>query len=393
MPGDDNISPIQSDIAKAQRAAQAAAMNKYMINQEASREGFTEWAELDVFNPFAMARRFQDIETRTRRKGREEELDKTEKDKKIIEIRRLEAISQQYQQENEELQAAQLLLLKGRIKEGDTREEILKKVLASYPDFSLADEALDFLIETSEGELAQKIRQAKEDLNIRFGRETRAGRNIGPQARAFAQAGLDNASGLRDMYRDITGNPRDASTLFAELSTKYSFEKMKSVIEFLLQSLGNDLRSKGPSISRAELHRLMTDTRSMQAILGVYRFFKSRMRLIHSAFERALLMTPVRLNFELLARLFMKYLQDRYPSAEKVLQLAMQMGISEELVAQVIIYTQMRDAVRQVAPKLFKAEQHRQDVLMSFMEALEELDEQLEEGEEEDEEEKEDKEE
>ncbi len=382
------IQPIHSDIVKAQQAAQAAALSKYAINQEASEEEFTQWAELDAFNPFAMARRFQDIETRTRRKGREEETERADKDRKIIEIKRLEEVSEQYQQKNHELEATKLLILKARIKTDDTKEEILKKVLESYPDFSLADEALDFLIETSESSLALKVKQAKEDLNIQFGREVRAGRNIGPQARAFAEQGLDNPSSLRDMYRDITGNPRDAAALFAELSSKYTYDKMKPVIEFLLQSLGSDLKSKGPSISRAELHRLMTDTRSMQAILGVYRFFKSRMRLIHSAFQRALLMVPMRLNFELLARLFMKYLQDRYPSSEKVLQLAMQMGLSDDLVAQVIIYTQMRDAVRQVAPKLFKAEQHRQDILMSFMEALEELDERLEEDEEEGEEKK-----
>jgi len=46
----------------------------------------------------------------------------------------------------------------------------------------------------------------------------------------------------------------------------------------------------------------------------------------------------------------------------------------------------MRDAVRGVAPKLFRSEQHRHDVLMSFLEALEELEDQIEEAEQENEE-------
>jgi type III secretion protein W len=106
------------------------------------------------------------------------------------------------------------------------------------------------------------------------------------------------------------------------------------------------------------------------------------MQLIMSAFARGGMSIPIRLTFELLAKQFMKYLQERYPSVDKALQLALQMGLAEELEAELIVYTQLRDAVRQVAPKLFRSEQHRQDVLMSFIETLEELEERKEEGEE-----------
>jgi type III secretion protein W len=93
----------------------------------------------------------------------------------------------------------------------------------------------------------------------------------------------------------------------------------------------------------------------------------------------------MRLTFEMLAKQFMKAVQERYPSADKILQLGIQLGLSEELLAQVIILTQMRDGIRQVAPKLFKSDQHRQDLLSAFLDAIEELDERLEEEEEEEE--------
>ena len=35
------------------------------------------------------------------------------------------------------------------------------------------------------------------------------------------------------------------------------------------------------------------------------------------------------------------------------------MGILDELLAEMTIYTQMRDAIRQVAPRLFRSEVHR----------------------------------
>jgi hypothetical protein len=46
----------------------------------------------------------------------------------------------------------------------------------------------------------------------------------------------------------------------------------------------------------------------------------------------------------------------------------------------------MRDAIRQIAPKLYKSDQHRQDLLGAFIDATEELDEKLEEEEDEDDE-------
>jgi len=128
----------------------------------------------------------------------------------------------------------------------------------------------------------------------------------------------------------------------------------------------------------------------MQAILGIYRYFKSRMNLIANAFERQGLRLPMRITFELLAKLFVKFLQERYPSSDKVLQMAQHLGLLEELLGQVIIYTQMRDAVRHVAPRLFKSEQHRQDVLSTFIDTIEDLDDRIEEEAEKEEEEKND---
>ena len=384
----EGIQKTHANPSNIHQAQQANAAARFAIIQESKAENFQEWAE--SLNPAAnAARQFDTLETKVKRKPKEEETQKTEKAEKAesedIQIENVDQISQQFEEKNPELHAKNLQLLRARISNKDSSEEILKKVLEAYPDVSLADEALDFLEATTSGELAEKIRDCKEKFNEISGREIRAGRNINVQARQFSEAGLGSPTGLRDLYRDVTGNPRDPATLFEELSTKYPFEKMKTVIAFVLHSLGTDMKSKGPSISRGELHRLMSETRSLQAILGVYRFFQSRMKLISSAFERQGLATTTRITFEMLAKLFVKFLLERYPSADKVAQLGVQMGISDEIIAEVIIFTQMRDGVRQVAPRLFRNDQHRQDILMAFIEALEDLEEQLEDSEEDDE--------
>lgn len=375
------ITPAESEVSRT-RSVRPEEAAKYAIQQEALEQEFMQWTELAAFNPLAMARRFESLETRVRRRGKEEETDRTKEEKKVQEVKEVEEVSEQFEQRNPELHARNLLLLRSRLNAQDDHETILKKVLEAYADYSLADEALDFLVRTAESKLVRGVEQAKETLNTLYGREIKAGRNIATAAREFSAQGLGSPTALRDMYRDITGNPRDPATLFEQLTSNFNFAKMKTVIDFLLHSLGADLKAKGPSISRAELHRLLTDARTLQAILGIYRFFGTRMNLIAGAFQKQGLTLSSRTNFEILAKLFMKYLQERYPSSEKVLQMAALLGISDEEAAQIIVFTQMRDAVRQVAPKLYKSPQHKQDVLMSFIEALEELEEEDEEEEE-----------
>ncbi len=116
------------------------------------------------------------------------------------------------------MNAKTLLILRERISAEDTPDEILNKVLSVYSDPALADEALDFLIETATPQTLAIIKLAKEQLNTAFGREVKAGRNMGIQARTFSEAGLGSPTSLRDMYRDITGTPRDPLILFNELT-------------------------------------------------------------------------------------------------------------------------------------------------------------------------------
>ena len=387
MSEDIHVSRIQQTQIQAQQSQKAAALEG--IIQIESEEGFQHWIDEGSFNPTIMARRFEQLETK-RRQTRKEESDKAAKSEEgHLLVEKLEEVSEQFERKNPELAARSLQLLRSRIRQQDTKEDILRKVLEIFPDYSLADEAIDYLIETTHGQLAIQVRLAKESLNATYGRQVRAGRNMAEQARQFSTKGLGTPTGLRDVYREYTGNPRDSSTLFNELSSQFDYQKMTILIDFLLHSLGSDLKSKGSSIDHAELHRLITETRKLQAILGIFRFFKSRMNLIATAFTRQGLQLSGKITFEMLAKLFMKFLQERYPSAEKILQMALQLGLAEEWIAQIIILTQMRDGVRGVAPKLFKSEQHRQDVLKSFMDAIEELDERLDEEEEEKEEKKE----
>jgi type III secretion protein W len=379
----ERVSSPEAEKLRAQKL-EAKREAKYDFAQEVSQARFEEeFAEYASFNPLAMSKKFQKLEEKVRTHEKREATEAEEEDTQ--ETGKLERIAKNYERRTDELNSRSLLYLKSLVKKNDNMRDIIRKVTELYPDQYLADEALDFLAETTarESALGGQIAAAKEEFNETYGREIRAGRNIRNEAKLFSKEGLGSPTSLRDLYRDITGNPRPPLTLFDQLTSSFDFEQMKKVIDFLLHSLGSDLKSKGPSIDKAELVRLSKETRSLQAILGLYRFFQQRLPSIKSAFSRAQLALPAILSFEVLARELVKLLQERYPSSDKVLLLSRSLGISEEIAAQIIIFTQYRDAMRQISPKLFRSEKHRQDLLMCIIDALSDL-EDMEEEEEED---------
>ena len=361
--------------------AQAAKELEELLIQEDAMVVDTE-ASLDEYvdvSPFSIYQRFRDL------KKLKEELpqtrtEKTTEEKANIKVENVEELAFQFQRNNEELQAKSLMILRSMVTDEDNPEEILAKILKNYPDHSLTDEALDFLIQTTEGKLKSNLESAKEKLHQDFGREVAAGRNMGTQAREFSKEGLGSATSLRDLYRDITGTPREPLKLFEELTNQFPYAKLSKVITFLLHSLGSDMKSKGPSIARPELLRLLTETRSLQGILGVFRFFKQRMPQVEKLFAFNQLSLPPQLTFESLGKMLIKLLNERFPNRDKLLQFANFLKISEKLAAQIIIFTLYRDALKQIAPQYYRNLQHRDELMRSLNDLLEDLEEEEEEG-------------
>jgi type III secretion protein W len=361
---------------------EVAAENAMQVESE---ESLNDYCEPAIFNPMAQAQRFKNLkELITKQPSSTETPDDVEEaDLKVADVEQVEEASERFHKNNFELNAKTLRILRSQVAKATTGDEILKVIEEVYPEAALADEALDFLVETTEAQLLAATQEAKEKLNKDRGKEIRAGRNMGAQAREFSQQGLGTPSSLRELYRDITLNPREPLKLFDELTEKFRYAKLKSAIHFMLHSLGSDLRSKGPSIQRGELKRLLDETRSMQGILGIFRFFQTRMKLIEREFSSYQLIMPPKLDFELLSKLLAKILAERFMSPEKILVTAKVLGIAEEIAAQIIIYSQMRDALKQIAPRYFRDPRHRDELLKTFMDTIDQLEDKLEEEEEE----------
>ena len=201
------------------------------------KEVFTE-----MVNPFA-------ARIRTHRKPRKAQLSRVQKSLKsgekadsIATAKQMKNSADDFQRRNPELKAKILIILREAIKSGDKAADIVKKILSFYPDVSLADEAMEFLLETTEGELHKEVQDAKAQLNKEYEREIIAGKNISEIARKTE--GLGTPTTLRDLYRDITGTPRETTTLFDELSNRNPVKELKKVNRYLFHSMRQDKKTK-----------------------------------------------------------------------------------------------------------------------------------------------------
>jgi type III secretion protein W len=376
----ERISEHRNVTLDAMKEVAAESSQELRNEQQESAGAFLSQVE-DMVNPYAAAIKKNDIKTH---KTRLEKMMKPgSNNPRIIPVTQIQDSAKQFQGKNPELGWEKLAALKQSIKEGDTKEIILSKIRVMFPDILNAADAFDFLLSFEkdvESDFKDQLLEAKAEFLEQNDREIKAGRNITTIARQAASKGLGTPSSLREMYQDITGNPRDSGTLFEQLSQKYAFKDLKKVIDFLLHSLGADMKSKGPSIEPGQLHRLFTEVKSLQAILGVYRFFNGRMRLLISQFKQQGIPIPQQLSFESMAKQFMGLCAERYPSADKVKQSAIRLGIDKWIGAKISTFSQFRDGVREVAiNQIYRSYQHRDDLYLSILEALEDLEDQWEE--------------
>jgi type III secretion protein W len=89
---------------------------------------------------------------------------------------------------------------------------------------------------------------------------------------------------------------------------------------------------------------------------------------------------PPELTFETMSKSFMDLVAERYPSADKVKAQARNLGIENNLVAKIIVFSQFRDAIREVAvTQIYRNLQHRDELFLAIIDALEDYEEELDE--------------
>lgn len=278
----------------AQIAAQALNNAEVLTAQDVSESSFAKAAAED-FNPVAMGAKMDKVATLKPPINKRVQKAQETGGKTIEAVKSLEDALKEFQEKDSELNHNNRLMnLRGKIKPGMSKEEIMGVIDELFHDAFQGDEAFDFLLEVPPEGLDAKdvatIREAKAEYAAKNKRAIAAGRIINAQAQEAKNQGLGieasdkTAESYRDVYLRITSEMPDPPTLFIQLSKKYKFEEIQKVLKLMYHSLGSDLKAGGAFIPRGQLNALMKTTRALQASFGVYRFFQSRIDLVKKMF-------------------------------------------------------------------------------------------------------------
>lgn len=369
------IEPIDN-LVKSQTSQALQNSVQASVVQEESKESFETFIDQFAVNTMQIIKRDgETLQKRIEKRVRSDHAEKSENEEEVpLEVEESQEVSGYYENKDSDIKKKPIQSLKEQLSKFDTEEDILQKVMDMYPDPIDAEAIFEVLLQTMPDELKEKIFNAKNKFEKRFERALKAGKNIFEEVQKFAKDGLAPPDELRQMYTELTGDPKPALELFEELLNKFTFEKMKQAIKFWLSALGADLNSKGSSIQPGELSNLIKEAKSLQAILGLYSFFASKQReLILNLARKNAVATP-QMNFKNLAKIFALFLKDMYPSPDKVIFMKNELGITANLHAQEAVFSIMCGAVKGVSPKLFRNQKHIEDVLSCFIDALEAID-------------------
>lgn len=382
-----NLGRIQSGITSTgrilgQEATEAANKAKESAAaQQASAKSLSADLEEEVPSGAQLKRYrsvLEELVGRTKKKGEE----KGTEGKALAPVKEIdeetERDSQQFFDENPGLsdqQKERLKSLLAEIKPEDSKAEILNKLNRYFPPNAnpvLAELALKYLMSMTDQQ--DNVKEAAQDFNTQYGGEVRSAKAAAEQK--AAKPGTVGAASIQDLYRDILHNPRDVNKLFDELSGKFSYRNLVKVIQSLMHLSGRDLKRE--SAERPELHAVISEVRILQGVLGVYRFFNSRMELVKKEYEaKTKTPLPPHINFESLAKEFVGLTMTTYLSESRVLQVAEKLGVRKNTAAAIIIISQMRDAVGQVSPRLYNSQGHKNELYTMILSTLETLDEEF----------------
>jgi type III secretion protein W len=124
--------------------------------------------------------------------------------------------------------------------------------------------------------LLDAIRELKDRLLQEAGPAVRAGLNIAKDLLAFAQRGLSETSGLRELYRfTVLGRPT-VNEMYQAIMSRYHETQFPQALDFLLQAAGSDLNAVGlgPSQDPVQLRQAIDDINHVQFIGNMHRQLK-----------------------------------------------------------------------------------------------------------------------
>ena len=221
--------------------------------------------------------------------------------------------------------------------------------------------------EDPSNELIPILKEVTENLLAESGPEIRAGLNISTAAVDFSEKGLGEIQSLRDFYRENILNYESLSKLYDALLKNFDEDDFEKAVFFLIEAVGNDLRSQGPSISPAQLKQIMDDLYRLEVVGNFHRDCASLIEQIQNLFELKIFLTPSELAGKILS-----LREEKWLVSSKVENLIKDTGISN-LEAKIFFLTELKKIVRTIPLKVFEDLDQREKFLAVIQETLDNM--------------------
>lgn len=246
---------------------------------------------------------------------------------------------------------------------GNPASETIRQILdKAFSDVSHRWAALDYtrtiLRETGENpELLDSVNRLAEEYQETFGPEIRAGLNIGESVTRFSDFGLSGTQELRDSYRNTVLKYEGFHETYFSLVNHYGLERLPQAVDFLIEAVGNDLASQGPSIAAPALQLILNDLYQVEVLGNIHRNCRSLLERMTIRFD-----TDIGISAHRLMDLILALKSDNWPKPEQVNAIVTESGI-KGIEAQICFTRELKELVADIPFKVYGDIRKRDQVL------------------------------
>lgn len=278
----------------------------------------------------------------------------------------------------------------------ETYEEIKNALDTNFDDPTLKHAALIGAIKLLEGqpgqeELKELLQQILKELLDSNGAEVRAGYNVSWVAESIAKGETDLIAQLRDFYCQIVFSDQSLVDTYHAImhdfpdeierkkreeekknKQKYVTEevdgpegqaRLEKALEFLMKSLGEELKSNRPSLEPSMLKKVLDGLCEMEFFRNTYRSFLDMLTKLNKDCQ-SVSIKPSRLINEILTRVTQDKIND-----EDFIKVAQQFGVPP-LQLSIHFLTRIYEMVRLFPERIFPSGKNREACLTAIQHAL-----------------------
>jgi type III secretion protein W len=175
------------------------------------------------------------------------------------------------------------------------------------------------------GSLLASVESSLADLLSTSSSEIDAGINVSTIAMGYTEQDLGSVNNLRQFYRDSVLDYGGLSQTFQKILDEYNGQHIAESIKYLLNALGADISSEGPSIPKERLNMIVNDIYKLQALETIHEDCDELLLQLSRIFHPPELPKNHKLMKELLS-----LLEKKWMTPEQILKLAINLKVVKD---------------------------------------------------------------